>query len=89
MNHDGLVLLWHGVESFLNDVAAERIHAQAQGIATNSIGNGNDLLGRAVLEAALDQEIAEAIDHQRIGLSDNGLDDLVFLLDSAHLELLL
>lgn len=89
MNHNGLVLLWNGVEGFLNDMTPERIHAQAQGVATDSIGNGNNLLGRAVLEAALDQEIAEAIDHQRIGLSDDGLDDLVFLLDGAHLELLL
>ena len=89
MDHDGLVFLRNGVEGFLNDMAAEGVHAQAQGVATDSVGNSNDLLGGTVLKAALDQEIAEAVDHQRICLSDDGFNDFIFLLDGPDLELLL
>ena len=42
-----------------------------------------------MLEAALDEEVSEAIDHERISLLDNGIDNLKFLFWSAHLELLL
>ncbi len=42
-----------------------------------------------MLEASLDKEIAESVDHERVGLGDDGLDDLVLLLRSADLELLL
>lgn len=42
-----------------------------------------------MLEAALDQEVSEAIDHERVSLSNNGLDNLVFLLRSSDLEFLL
>lgn len=42
-----------------------------------------------MLEAALDQEVSKAVDHEGVCLSNNGLDDLVFLLRSSDLELLL
>jgi len=42
-----------------------------------------------MLKAALDEEVAKAVDHQGISLSDDGLDDLILLLRSADLELLL
>lgn len=42
-----------------------------------------------MLEASLDQEVSEAIDHERVSLSNNGLDNLVFLLRSSDLEFLL
>ena len=88
-NHVGLVVLRDGVEAFLNDVTAERVHAQGDDVSVDGIGNGDDLVRSAVLEAALNEEVAEAIDHQRVCLVDNGLNDLVLLLCSADLELLL
>ena len=42
-----------------------------------------------MFEAALDQEVAEPIDHERIRLSHDRLHDRVFLLRRAHLKLLL
>ena len=42
-----------------------------------------------MLEAALDEEVTEPIDHQGIGLVDDGLNDLELLLRSAKLQLLL
>ena len=63
MNHDGLVLLGHAVKGLLDDVASESVHAQVQSVATDSLRNQHHLLRRAVLEAALDKEIAEAINH--------------------------
>ena len=63
MDHDSLVILRNDIERLLNDVAAESIHAQAQGIATDRIGNRDNLFRCAMLEAALDQEVAESIDH--------------------------
>lgn len=89
MNHDGLVLLGHAVESLLNNVASEGVHAEVQGVATNSLGDTNNLLGRTMLEAALDEEVAETVDHERVGLLDDGVDDFELLLWSADLELLL
>jgi len=89
VDHDGLVFLGNTVESLLDHMAAEGIHAEVESVAANSTGNGDDLLRSAVLKAALDQEVAEAVDHERIGLIDDGLDDLILLLLGADLELLL
>ena len=41
------------------------------------------------LEAALDQKIAKTIDHQWVGLSNDGLDDIELLLGCAYLQFLL
>ena len=89
VDHDGLVLLRNAVESLLDNVAAKGIHAQVEGVAADSTSDGDDLLRVAVLKAALDQEIAEAVDHERVSLLDDGLDDLILLLLSTNLELLL
>lgn len=89
VDHDSLVILGDGIESLLNDVASERIHGEVQGITTNSLSDLNDLLRSAMLEAALDQEVSEAIDHEWIRLSNNRLDDIVLLLCGTDLELLL
>lgn len=89
VDHDGLVLLRDTVKGLLNDVAAEWIHAQVKSVAANGAGNGDDLLRSAVLKAALDEEVAEAVDHESIGLFDDGLDDIILLLLGADLELLL
>ena len=42
-----------------------------------------------MLEATLNQKIAKAINHERIGLSNNGFDDIILLLCSTNFELLL
>ena len=42
-----------------------------------------------MLEATLDQEVSEAVDHQWIGLSNDCLNDVILLVRSTHLELLL
>ncbi len=88
-DHVSFVILWDRVESLLNDVAAERVHAERQYIAVNGVGDRDNLLGSAMLEAALDKEVAEAVDHQGVCLVDNGLNDLKLLLRSTDLELLL
>jgi len=89
VHHDGFVVLRNNVKGLLNDVTAERIHAQSKSVAANGVGNGNDLIRRAVFEAALHKKVAEAVDHERICLSDDGIDHVELLLGRRHLELLL
>ena len=89
MDHDSFVVFGYGVEGFLDDMAAKCIHAEAQCITTDGIGNGNHLLWCSMLEATLYEEVAKTIDHQRVSLGDNSLDDLILLLDRANFELLL
>lgn len=88
-DHISLVIFRDGIKSLLNDMAAEGIHAEGNDIAMNGISNGNDLLRSAVLEAALDEKVAKAVDHERIGLVDDGLDNLELLLGGADFQLLL
>ena len=88
-NHVGFVVFRHGVESLLDDMTTERIHAQGDHVAMDRVCDSDDLLGSAVLEASLHKEVAEAVDHERVGLADNGFHDLVLLLCGADLELLL
>lgn len=89
VDHDGLVVLWDRIERLLNDVATEGIHRQVEGVATDGFGNLDDLLWSAVLEAALNEKVAKTIDHERIGLGNDRLDNIVLLLRGADLELLL
>ena len=89
MYHDGLVFFWDSIESLLNDVASEGVHAQAQCVATDGVCNRDDLVWCSMLEASLYKEVSESIDHQRVGLSNDCLNDFEFLLDRADLELLL
>lgn len=89
VDHDRLVVLWHRVESLLDNMAAKWIHRQIQRVATDCLGDLDDLLGGAMLEAALNEEVAEPVDHERICLGNNGLDNFVLLLRCADLELLL
>ena len=88
-NHVSLVVLRHRIEGFLNDVTPERIHAESNDVAMNGISNSDNLLRSTMLEAALDQEVAETIDHQGVGLVDDRLDNLELLFSGTDLELLL
>jgi hypothetical protein len=58
-------------------------------MASNCIGNSNDLLGASVFKTALDEKVAETVDHQRIRLADDRPNDVVFLFSRADFELLL
>lgn len=42
-----------------------------------------------MLETALDKEVTKTIDHERIGLGNDGFNNLVFLLRGPDLEFLL
>jgi len=89
MDHDCLVIFRNRIESLLNDVAAESIHRQVQSVASNGLSDLDDLFRSSVLEAALNQEVTKAIDHQWISLCDNSLNYIILLLSSANFELLL
>ena len=89
VDHDGLVILGHRVKCLLHHVAAEGIHGEVQRVAPDGFGNLDHLLRSAMLKAALDQKVAETVDHQGVGLGNNCLHDVVLLLGGADLELLL
>ena len=89
VNHDSLVFFGNGVKGLLDDVTSKSVHAEVQGVATNSIGDGHDLLWGTMFEAALHEKVPEAIDHEWVGLCNDGLHDFVLLLGCADLQLLL
>src|SRR5699024_8925046 len=89
VDHYRLVLLWNRVKCLLDDVAAEWVHRKTECIASDGLRNFDDLLRRAMLKAALDEEVSEAIDHQGIGLGNDRFDNVILLLGRANLELLL
>lgn len=89
VDHSRFVLFRDAVEGLLDDMAAKCIHTQGEGIAANGLGDCNDLIVRTMLKATLYKEVAEAVDHQCIGLRDNCLHNLILLLRCAYLELLL
>ena len=88
-NHVSFVILRNGIEGLLDDVAAKWIHAQSDDVAVNGVSNSNDLLWCSMLEASLDEEVSETVDHEWVCLVDDGLDNLILLLCGADLELLL
>lgn len=61
-------------------MASKRIHREAESVTTNGFSNLDNLLWRSMLEATLDQKVAKAIDHQRIGLGSNRLDNVILLI---------
>lgn len=89
MDHDCLVLLRHRIECLLDDMATKRIHREIKSVSSNGLCNLDDLFRRAVLKAALDKEVSKTVDHERIGLGDYGLDNVVLLLRSSDFKLLL
>lgn len=88
-DHHDSMFFRDGVERLLNDVASKRVHAEAESIPTDGVGDSDDLLWCTMLEAPLNKEVAESVDHQWIRLGDDCLDYLELLLDSTNLELLL
>lgn len=84
-DHDSLIVLRDRVKGFLYHVAPKRVHRQVQCVTTDGLCDLNHLLGSSMLEAALDEEVAEAVDHQWIGLGDDGLYNLILLLRCSNL----
>ena len=89
VHHECLVLLRHIVVGLLDNVAAERIHAQVESVAADGLSDGNHLFRHTVLKASLNQKVAKAIDHERTCLVNDGLYDVVLLFRCANLEFLL
>lgn len=71
MNHHSFILFRDTIKGLLNDMTSKRIHAQIQGIAANSICNGNNLFRGTMLKTPLHKKITEAIHHERISLIDD------------------
>jgi hypothetical protein len=61
MNHNGFIIFGYRVKCLLDNMTAKGIHGKAECVTTNGFSNLNDLLGSAMLEATLDEEIPEAI----------------------------
>lgn len=89
MDHDGLIVFGDRIKGLLDDMATKGIHRQAKRVAANGLCNLDYLLRSTVLEASLNQEVAETVDHQSMSLDNNGVDDLVLLFGRSDLELLL
>ena len=89
MDHDGLIVLWHGIECLLDDMTAKGVHGEVQSVSSNGLCNLDHLFRCAVLKASLNEEVSKSVDHQGICLCDNGLDDFVFLLGGADFQFLL
>lgn len=89
MDHNTLMLLGHTVKCLLDHMAAKWVHTEAQCIPLYRVSNRNNLLGGSVLKAALNQEIAETVDHEGVSLMCNGLDNVVFLFSGPNFEFLL
>lgn len=89
VHEERLPFLRNRVEGFLDDMATKWIHRKVEGVPTDGLRNLDDLVGKTMLEASLDQEIAEPIDHERESLGHDGLNNVVLLLWGADLKLLL
>ncbi len=89
MNHNSFVVFRNGIESLLDHMTPKWVHRQGECASSNGFCNLYHLLWGAVLEASLHQEVSETVDHQRISLGNNRLDDFVLLVRSPNLKLLL
>lgn len=89
VNHDSSKVLRNTIESLLDDMTTKRVHAQSESVPTNCISNAYNLIRGSMFEAALNQKVTKAIDHQWICLLGDSIDDFVFLIDRPCLQLLL
>lgn len=89
IDHDSFMLFGNTVKGLLNNMTSKGVHAQVEGVASYRISDCDNLVGSTMLKTPLNEEVAESIYHERIGLADNGLDDVVLLLSRPNLELLL
>jgi hypothetical protein len=89
VDHYSLVVFGNRVKCLLNDMASKSIHGEIQGIAADGLSDLNHLVRCSVFEAALHEEIAKAVNHQRVSLSNNSFDNIELLLIGANFEFLL
>lgn len=89
MDHNGFIILRDRVKSLLDDMTAKGIHGEVQCITADGICNLDYLLRSSMFEATLNQKVTKSIDHERIGLGNNGLDNVILLFCSTNLEFLL
>jgi hypothetical protein len=73
----------------LNDVTTKHVHGQSDDVPEKGLDDPLDLVFGAILETPLDEKVAEAVDHEGVTLTDDGVDDLMFLDGCSELELLL
>lgn len=89
VDHDRFVLLGDTVEGLLDNMAPEWVHAQIECVASDRVGDCDNLLGSTMLEATLDEKIAESVHHELVGLAHNSFNDVVSLIGCSYLQLLL
>lgn len=89
VDHEALLLLRGVVKGLLNDVTAKSIHTELDGMTADALGNVEDVRRRTVLHTALDEEVAKAVEHQVLALTDDDLDDGLLLFSTTGLDLLL
>lgn len=89
VNHDSLVILWNRVKGLLDDMTAESIHGEIESITTDSFCNLDYLFWSTVLKTSLNQKVTKTVDHQRISLGNNGLNNIILLLGGTDFKLLL
>lgn len=70
-------------------MTTKHIRRQSDDIPEKGLDNTPDLVLCAVLETALDEKVAKPVDHEGMALTDDGVDDLVFLDGCSELEFLL
>jgi hypothetical protein len=70
-------------------MTAKHVHGQSNDVPEEGLDDALDLVFGAVFETALDEKVAEAVDHEGVALTDDGVDDLVFLDGCSEFELLL
>jgi len=89
VDHDSFVIFWDDVKGLLDNMTAEGIHAQSKSVTADRIGNGDDLIRCTVFEASLNEEVAKAVDHKRVCLSNDSINNVTLLLGRGDFELLL
>lgn len=88
-DHSCFEFLRDTIESFLNDMTSEGIHAQSNSVAPDGISNPLNLLLRSVLKASLNEEVSESINHELVRLCHNSVNNRVLLISGTNLKLLL
>ena len=75
----GLGILFYIIQRFLDYMASKGITSQRQDITPHRLRQSINLLSRSEFETALDQEVAKSVRHQRVGLTQDRVNDLDLL----------
>lgn len=88
-DHCSFEIFWNTIKGLLDNMTSKSIHAKTQCIPTNSTGNPINLFRGTVFKAALYKEISKPVDHQRISLRNDCINDGMLLFHCPNLEFLL